>query len=96
MRNSGVSEAWCHIIYGIVTNPQRTGRQNNVIKSLCRDIAGVNAEGLYRFLTDQYIDHNYIYQAYLIRPNDLFRYRAEFCKEFQKQLKSAPNLLCQG
>ncbi|MCH5213309.1 MAG: hypothetical protein J1G06_09850 [Oscillospiraceae bacterium] len=95
MQDSGVSEAWCHIIHGILTNPQRTELQNRTIKSLCRRVAGADAEGLYRFLTDLYIDHNYIFEEYLIRPNNLYRYRAKFYREFPKRLTSRKNLLYQ-
>lgn len=86
LQASGVTESWHHIIYGIVTNPKRTERQNRTIKEVCQKAAGRDAAGLYRFLTDQYIDHNYIYREYFIRPASLFEYRVKFYTEFQKHL----------
>lgn len=86
LKNAGISEARQHIIYGMTNDRNRSAMQDALIKSICRKVGGSRADGLYRFLTDNRIDHNYIYMNYGIRPNDLFEMKRRFYKEFQEQL----------
>lgn len=83
LKSAGVSEAWQHIIYGIVTNPNKTDMQKQLIMSICRRVAGADADGLFEFLTDQYIDHNYIFSVYKIPPKKLFQYKTDFFVKMQ-------------
>ncbi|MGN0163530.1 MAG: hypothetical protein ACI4EA_08145 [Candidatus Ornithomonoglobus sp.] len=83
IKNIGVSEAKQHIIHGVCIDPQKTSVQDAAIRSLCREIAGHNEAGLYRFLTDNTIDHNYIEMNYHIRPNALFEMKREFYKKYK-------------
>lgn len=86
LKNAGVTEAQQHIIYGMTNNRSRKAVQDALIKSVCKYVCGKNAEGLYRFLTDDRIDHNYIYINYGIYPNKLFDMKRRFYVEFKKQL----------
>ncbi|MGM9937779.1 MAG: hypothetical protein ACI38A_10575 [Candidatus Ornithomonoglobus sp.] len=79
----GVSEAKQHVIYGVCTDRQKTSMQEAIIRSLCYEIAGHNFKGLYRFLTDDTVDHNYIELNYRIRPNILFEMKREFYKKYK-------------
>ena len=85
IKNIGVSEAKQHIIYGVCTDPQKTSVQEAAIRGLCREIAKHDEEGLYRFLTDNTIDHNYIEMTYHIRPNKLFEMKREFYKKYKSR-----------
>ena len=85
IKNIGVSEARQHIIYGVCTDRAKTDVQDAAIRSLCREIAKHNANGLYRFLTDNTIDHNYIEMNYHIRPSTLFDMKCKFYKKYAER-----------
>lgn len=92
LKNDGVSEAKQHIIYGICTDDERTPSQDALIRSICRLAGGTYSEELYRFLTDDRIDHNYIYINYGLRPNDLFIMKRRFYLRFRDRLSRQDGL----
>lgn len=85
LRAAGISEAKQHIIYGITNDAERTAQQDELIKSICHAVAGSDAPGLYRFLTDSRINAVYIHMNYGVEPHNLFRMKREFYKEFIKR-----------
>ena len=87
LKNSGVSEAKQHIIYGVTNDSRRTSETDALIRSVCRSVGGDDADGLYKFLTDDRVDHNYIYINYGIRPNNLFEMKRNFYKSFMERLR---------
>lgn len=77
----GVSEAWQHTIYGTCMRDRAgrtTAEEHAKITELCDRIGGGDSAGLYRFLTDKYVNHNYIHVTYGIPKDKLFRMKREF------------------
>lgn len=77
----GVSEAWQHTIYGACVRDRAgkaTAEEHDKIRRLCTEIGGIYKDGLYRFLSDPYVNHEYIRLYYGIPRDKLFRLKREF------------------
>lgn len=80
---AGVSEAEQHIIYGECTK-RKTEAEQDEIKSLCRSVAGMWTDALYRFVTDVSINHVYICTHFHIPRQTLFLLKFEFYRAYKK------------
>lgn len=74
---AGVSEAEQHIIFGQCMK-QKTDAESEYIRSLCDRVAGRWSDALFRFVTDQSINHVYICANYHIPRDTLFALKREF------------------
>ena len=57
------------------------------ILNLCTDVAGDDYRSLYKFLTDGYVNHEYIYIHYRVNVKKLFEYKQRFYIEWHKACK---------
>lgn len=75
---AGVSEAEQHIIFGSCMKPNKTHEETEYIRSLCCAVSERWSDALFRFVTDQSINHVYICTEYHIPRDTLFALKREF------------------
>ena len=83
----GVSEEWQLTICGTCRRDRKgktTPEEHRKIRFLCEDIGGRYSDGLYRFLTDKNVNHEYIRLYYGVPRNKLFAMKHEFYKRWLK------------
>lgn len=81
----GVSEEWQLTICGTCRRDRKgkTGPAEHAkILRLCDRIGGADSDGLYRFLTDKYVNHDYIRMNYGIPKRRLFEMKKAFYIEW--------------
>lgn len=77
----GVSAAWQHTIYGALVRDRSgkaTPEEHDKIRRMCVDIGDVYKDGLYRFLTDPTVNHDYIRLYYGVPKGKLFTMKRDF------------------
>lgn len=85
--NHGISEEWQLTICGTCRrdrNGTTTTAEHKKILRLCDRIGGEFSKGLYRYLTDKNITHEFISMEYLIPKDKIFAMKRKFYKEWIK------------
>lgn len=54
------------------------------IRNICAEVSGDDYQALYRFLTDDNVNHNYISQVYFISETKLFKLKHDFYLRFNE------------
>ena len=82
LTKNGVPPKKQGLIYYTCINAQ--GETKEKISDLCRETSGENANALYEFLTNPYVNHTYICGKYGISRNELFRLKIKFYKKWSQ------------
>lgn len=83
LEKAGLSYKEQGLIYFSLVN-FKTQKTADKILNLCLEIAGEDYQGLYRFLTDDKVNHNFIEINYNIPPKRLFVWKNEFYLRYHK------------
>lgn len=86
LESAGVNSAKQHLIYGITNYRKRSKEHDEIIKNVCWEVAGSEADALYEFLTNDRINATYINDKYGIDIHRLFKMKTEFYIEFGKRI----------
>lgn len=93
LERKGVPEEWQLTIYGTCMRDRKgktSTAEHKRIEDICKKIGGSDSAGLYRYLTDKYINHDYIRMNYGIPKDHLFKLRHEFYMEWVKDFSRNP------
>ena len=87
--NHGISEEWQLTICGTCRRDRSgntTNSEHKKILRLCDKIGGEFSKGLYRYLTDKNITHDFISMEYLIPKDKIFEMKRRFYAEWVKDI----------
>lgn len=81
----GVTEKQQGLIFFMCANAARLDKgTQKKIHSICEAVGKEDCDALYRFLTDIYVNHDYICQNYYISKTRLFKLKREFYLKFNE------------
>ena len=85
----GISPKMQGLIFFTCLNAKELGEETeHKILNLCMGVANEDYQALYRFLTDGYINHDFICREYCIYKEKLFEYKQRFYVEYAKYIKT--------
>lgn len=90
----GISYEQQGLIYFLCLNIKRLNNEiQDKILNICVDVAAADYQALYRLLTDNEVNHVYIYSTYFISKTRLFELKCAFYQRAAAELLSNANII---